>query len=63
MDAGATRGSGGVEGTTWGAVDVVGAARGAAKVREAGDRGVAQGQAVKPPRVAAGPPAPIPWVV
>jgi hypothetical protein len=38
IDAGAARGTGGVEGAMWGATEVVGAARGAAEVSEAGDK-------------------------
>jgi hypothetical protein len=46
---GAARGVGRVEGTTWGTVKVMGAARGAVEVGEACDEGAAQGQAVRPP--------------
>jgi hypothetical protein len=52
MDAGATRGAGGVEGIVWGAAEVMDAARGGggmAEVSEAGDKGATQGQAVGPP--------------
>jgi hypothetical protein len=51
VDAGVTRGAGGVEGNAWGVAEVVGAARGAAQVSEAGDEGVAQVLVVRPPRV------------
>jgi hypothetical protein len=50
MDTGAVRGTSGVEGTTWGIAEVVGAARGATEVGETGDRGAVQGRALKPPR-------------
>jgi hypothetical protein len=46
VDAGVTLGVGGVVGTTWGTTEVVGAARGAAKVDEAGGKEVVKGQAV-----------------
>jgi hypothetical protein len=39
----------------WGAAEVVGAARGAAKVGEISDEGAAQVLAVGPPEVAVGP--------
>jgi hypothetical protein len=48
VDAGAVRGTGGVEGTTWGTTEVVGTALEAAEAGEAGDGGVAQGRAVGP---------------
>jgi hypothetical protein len=61
MDIGAARGMGGVEGIAWG-VKVVGAAWEVAEISEAGDGGAAQGRAIRPPAVAVGPPAPVPWV-
>jgi hypothetical protein len=46
MDAGATRGTGGVVGAAWGATEVVGAPQGVAKDGEAGDAGATKGRAV-----------------
>jgi hypothetical protein len=51
VDAGVVRGAGGVEGVAWGAVEVVGATRGAAEVDEAGVEGAEQVLAVGPPSV------------
>jgi hypothetical protein len=39
IDVGAACGTGGVEGTEWGAAEVMGAARGATEVGEASDKG------------------------
>jgi hypothetical protein len=39
------RGAGGVVGTAWGVVEVMGTTQGAAEIDEAGDKGVARGQA------------------
>jgi hypothetical protein len=46
VDSGAVRGMGGVDGVAWTTAKVVDAARGAAEVSEAGDKGTAQGLAV-----------------
>jgi hypothetical protein len=46
VDAGATCGTGGVEGATWGTAEVVDAAREASEVGEAGNGGAAQGRVV-----------------
>jgi hypothetical protein len=46
VDIGAARGMGGVMGVTWGALEVVGIARGAAEVDEARDEEATKGQAV-----------------
>jgi hypothetical protein len=58
---------------TWGATEVMGAARGIAKVvgimwgmvedGEAGDARAMRGRAVRPPGVAVGPPTFVPWVI
>jgi hypothetical protein len=53
MDARAARGMLGVMAFVWGA----------AKVGKAGDEGAAEGQAVRSPRVAVGPPTSIQWAV
>jgi hypothetical protein len=52
VDAEAACGTGGVEGTTWGSAEVVGAAQGAAEVGEACDEIAVQALAVRPPRAA-----------
>jgi hypothetical protein len=46
VDAGAMCGMGGVVGATWGATEVMGAARGTMKVGEAADDGAMRVQAV-----------------
>jgi hypothetical protein len=56
VDVGAAHGTGGVEVSTWGVVEVVGAVREAAEVSEVDDGGAAQGWAV-------GSPAPVPQAV
>jgi hypothetical protein len=57
------RGTGGVEGAVWGAAEVVGAAREAVEVGEAGDGGAAQGRMVRSPEVVVKLPAPVPRAV
>jgi hypothetical protein len=51
IDARAAHGTSGFKGATWGATEVMDAARGAAEVSEAGDEGAAQVLEVGPPRV------------
>jgi hypothetical protein len=59
----ATHGMGGVVGAAWGTIKIMGTARGAAEVDEAGNEGVVKGRAVRPPRLVVGPPGSVLWVV
>jgi hypothetical protein len=49
MDTGSAHRAGGVIGVTWGTTEVVGIVRGTIKIGEAGDEGVVQGLAIRPP--------------